>query len=66
MIFEPHFKTILRSYLFNPVQMYELKYLEGEYLALYDDSYNKVAMIYLRMLTCKESNVVKFIIYDIF
>ncbi|KAI4456742.1 hypothetical protein MML48_8g00002497 [Holotrichia oblita] len=57
VIFEPRLKTILRSYLLNPVHIYELKYLEGEYLTFYDDIYNKVAMIYLRMLTCKESNV---------
>ncbi|GJQ72174.1 hypothetical protein Trydic_g3266 [Trypoxylus dichotomus] len=56
IVFEPRIKTILRSFLFNPVQMYELKYL-GEYLKLYNDIYNKVAAIYLRILTYKESNV---------
>ncbi|KRT81935.1 hypothetical protein AMK59_5834 [Oryctes borbonicus] len=56
IIFEPRIKMILRSFIFNPVHMYELKYL-GKHLELYNDIYTDIATIYSRILTCKESNV---------
>lgn len=37
--------------------MYQLKYLEGEYLTLYNEIFLKISNVYLRMMTARESNV---------
>ncbi|XP_022916248.2 activating signal cointegrator 1 complex subunit 2 [Onthophagus taurus] len=56
MVYEPRIKSILHGFLENPVNWYEIKHLQGEYLKLYNQIYEKVANVYLRLLTFKESD----------
>lgn len=57
ILFEPTVAIALRSFLLNPILPFQVKYLEGEYLQLYETVFTKYLLVYEKLLTFKQSEV---------
>ncbi|XP_017780412.1 PREDICTED: activating signal cointegrator 1 complex subunit 2 [Nicrophorus vespilloides] len=57
VIHDPQVKIMLESFLVDALDWYELKELKRDHLEMYEDIYFKVAQIYGRMLTYKETEM---------